>query len=89
MSESIPEYYSDVFYLRSGPWGVATTFSVASPKEDIDGHDVCVVRLSHETAKTLSMMIRQQLKKYERDSKTSIAVPQEVLNSLGLAPEDW
>lgn len=89
MSELLPEYYSDVFSLRSGPWGVATTFSVASPKDGIDGHDVCVLRLSHETAKTLSMMIRQQMKKYERETKTQIAVPQEVLNSLGLAPEDW
>ena len=89
MSESVPEYYSDVFYLRCSPWGVATTFSVASPKEDIDGHDMCVMRLSHETAKTLSMMFRKQLKQYERDSNTSIAVPQEVMNNLGLAAEDW
>ena len=50
MSELIPEYYSDVFYLRSGPWGVATSYSVAAPKEGIGAHDVCVVRLSHETA---------------------------------------
>ena len=89
MSEVTPEYYSDVYYIRSSPWGVAVTFSVASPKDDVDGHDVCIVRLSHETAKTLSMLLSRQLKQYETGTKTTIAVPRDVLNALGLAPEDW
>lgn len=89
MSELIPEYYGDTFSLRSTPWGVALTHSLASPKEGIEDRDVCIVRLSHETAKTLSMMIRQQLKLYERETDTVIAVPQKVMNSLGLANEDW
>ncbi len=89
MDEITPEYYSDVYSIRSSPWGVAVSFSVASPKDDIEGHDVCIVRLSHETAKTLAMMLRRQLRQYERDTKTTIAVPRDVLNALGLAPEDW
>lgn len=89
MGELTPEYYSDVYSLRSSPWGVAITFSVAPPKDGVEGHDVCIVRLSHETAKTLSMMIRRQLKKYERDTRTTIAVPPDVMNQLGLAEEDW
>jgi len=89
MSDAVPEYYGDVYYLRSSPWGVAITFTAQSPKEGITDHDVCVVRLSHETAKTLSMLIRKQLKDYERQTNTAIAVPTKVLNGLGLAPEDW
>lgn len=89
MSEAVPEYYGDVYYLRSSPWGIAITFTASSPKEGIYEHDVCVVRLSHETAKTLSMMIRKQLKQYEKDTETIIAVPQRVMSSLGLAEEDW
>lgn len=89
MGELTPEYYGDVYSIRSSPWGVAITFSVAAPKDGVEGHDVCIVRLSHETAKTLSMMIHKQLKQYERDTSTTIAVPPDVMNQLGLAPEDW
>ena len=89
MSENVPEYYGDVYHLRSTPWGVTVTFGVTPHKEGVEGHDVCVVRMSHETAKTLSMMIRKQLKQYERDTGTTIAVPPNVMNNLGLAPEDW
>ena len=89
MSEVLPEYYGDIYYLRSTPWGVAITFSLASPKEGIEEKDVCIVRLSHETAKTLSMMMRKQLKQYEREMGTIIAVPPQVMNKLGLAEEDW
>ena len=89
MGEMTPEYYSDVYTIRSNPWGVAITFSVGSPKDGVEGHDICIVRLSHETAKTLSMMVRKQLKQYERDTLTMIAVPEDVMNTLSLAPEDW
>lgn len=89
MSEVLPEYYGDVFYLRSTPWGVTITFSLTPPKDGIEERDTCIVRLSHETTKTLSMMMRKQLKQYERDSNTAIAVPSKVMNELGLVEEDW
>ena len=89
MSEIVPEYYGDTYYIRTNPWGVAITFSLAPPKDDVDGHDVCVVRLSHEAAKALAMMIRKQLKQYERDGRTSIAIPPDVMTALGLSPGDW
>lgn len=89
MNEQIPEYYGDVFHLRTSVWGVATTFAVQSPKEGVEGRDICVVRLSHEAAKALAMILRRQLKNYERDSNTVIALPTKVMNELGLAEEDW
>lgn len=89
MSEVIPEYYGDTLYIRSNPWGVAITFSVGAPTDEIDGHNVCVVRLSHETAKVLSMIIRRQLKKYEDDTGIPITVRSEVMKGLDLSPGDW
>lgn len=89
MNEQIPEYYGDVFYLRTSVWGVATTFAVQAPKDGIEAHDICVVRLGHESAKALAMLLRKQLKTYERDSDTVIALPTKVMNELGLASEDW
>jgi hypothetical protein len=89
MSEPVPEYYGDVFSIRTSPWGVAVTFGVAPPTDKIEGHDNCVLRVGHETAKTVAMMLRRQLKQYERDMNAPIAVPQKIMNDLGLAPEDW
>ena len=56
MSEAVPEYYGDIYFLRSTPWGVAITFTASSPKEGVYEHDVCVVRLSHTTAKDISQV---------------------------------
>lgn len=89
MSEAVPEYYGDVLYLRNSAWGFAITFTASPPKDGFEEHDVCVVRLGHETAKTLSMMIRKQLKTYEMDMKATIAIPQHVMDKLGLTEEDW
>lgn len=89
MNEPVPEYYGDVLYLRNSAWGFAITFTASPPKDGFEEHDVCVVRLSHETAKTLSMMIRKQLKQYEAEMKVTITIPQHVMNSLGLTKEDW
>lgn len=68
---------------------MAATFTVQPPKDGIEGHDVCVVRLSHEAAKALAIMLRRQLKNYERDTDTTIALPTKVMSDLGLALEDW
>lgn len=89
MSEVLPEYYGDIFYVRTNQWGIAITFAVSSPKEGVEDHDVCVVRLSHETAKVLAMLIGKQLKNYEKDNHTLLAIPSETMKSLGLSSGDW
>lgn len=85
----VPQYYSDTFYLVTNPWEANIIFTLSPPKEGIAGHNVCVMRLSHETAKALAMMLRQQLKRYERNTGTNIALPTGVMSDLGLASEDW
>jgi hypothetical protein len=91
MNEQLPEYYGDVFQITTNVWGVSLAFGLSAPKpkESAAVRDVCVVRISHETAKALSMMLRQQLKNYERDMQTFIALPSKVMTELGLAMEDW
>jgi hypothetical protein len=89
MSEVLPEYYGDIYYVRTNQWGVAITFAVSSPKEGVNEHDVCIVRLSHEAAKVLAMLIRKQLKHYEKDNDTLVGIPSETMKSLDLPPGDW
>jgi hypothetical protein len=37
----------------------------------------------------MAMLLRRQIKQYEGKSGTEILIPLEVLNDLGLSPEDW
>ena len=89
MTEIIPEYYGDVFYLRTSPWGVAITFGLGPPKDGTAFRDVCTLRLSHETAKALAMILRKQLKDYEKGTAMTICLPTEVVNQLSLSTDDW
>ena len=89
MSEQIPEYYSDIFTVSTNPWGMSITFGLSASKPGAQSHEICTVRVSHETAKVISMMLRNQLKTYERETDTKIALPNKVLNDLSIAPEDW
>jgi hypothetical protein len=89
MSDQTPEYYADVFSVGTSSLGVAITFGAAPPKDEVEGHDICTVRLSHGTAKTMAMGLRRLLRQYERDVKTNIVVPTEMIEELGLALEDW
>jgi hypothetical protein len=89
MSEQVPEYYSDTFFLASNPWSVAITYSLSDSKTGKEGQDVCTVRMSHATAKTLTMLVRKQLKNYEKDTDSTIFIPPNVLNQLNLTDESW
>jgi len=89
MSEVLPEYYGDIYYVRTNQWGVAITFAVSSPKEGVEDRDVCIVRLSHEAAKVLAMLIRKQLKTYEKDNHTLVTIHSETMKSLDLSSGDW
>jgi hypothetical protein len=89
MSEVLPEYYGDIYYVRTNQWGIAVTFALSSPKEGGEDRDVCVVRLSHEAAKVLAMLIRKQLKNYEKDNDTVVTIPSGTLKSLNLTSADW
>jgi len=61
MSE-LPEYFSDVFAIRTSPWGVSLTFGLTPPKEGVQERDVCTIRISHSTAKALSILLQKQIK---------------------------
>ena len=89
MNEPMPEFYSDLFSLRVNPWGVAVTFTLSPPKDGIPEHDLCVVRLSHETAKVLSLMLKRQLKVYEKTAEYTITISTKMMDDLGLSSEAW
>ncbi|KKK76661.1 hypothetical protein LCGC14_2861400 [marine sediment metagenome] len=89
----IPEVYIDQMRLTIGVFGVSVTFSLSEPHPTSAGapkpEDKVRVRMSLEHAKVVAMLLRKQLKQYEENSGTKIAIPARVYTALGVAEEDW
>lgn len=89
---SVPEIYTDVFRFTIGPYGVTFTFGthaphpesgkVAPPKKSL------ILRMSLEQAKVLAMMLRRNLKNYEKRNSLEIALPPQLYTELGLSKEE-
>jgi hypothetical protein len=89
MSE-IPEYYSDAINISLAmPWTVALTFSVRSTKADVEPEPKAIVRMSPEHAKITAMLLRKNIKQYEKQSGTSINLPGDLYTQLKLDSLDW
>ena len=88
-----PDIYVDQMRVTMGTFGVNLTFSLAephpSPGSQIKVEEKVRLRMSLEHAKITAMMLRRQLKEYERASGTVVEIPSNVYTGLGLASEDW
>ncbi len=92
MAEEIPDYYVDSTQMSTTPYGVAisigrTPAHHSGPTPAIP-EQLAVVRMSLEHAKVIAMLLRKQLKSYER-ANGEIPLPPELYTSLGVAREDW
>lgn len=92
----IPDIYADRFRVTITVFGVNMSFGLSQPHPTIAGvaevpdvDDKVRVRVSLEHAKVIAMMLRKQLKMYEKDTGTVIPLPEEVLGNLGLDQEPW
>lgn len=83
------EYFSDVFWTTLTPWSASVTFGLrkASPNEK----DVpkIRVRMPLQQAKALAVILLKTVRKYETDAGVNIELPEKVLESLNIPPEDW
>ena len=93
--QPIPELYADSFRFTVGVYGLAITVGVnpphPEPSKPEPAKDLAVVRISLETAKVLAMLLRRDLKQYERQALggQKIQLPPGVYTQLGIAQGDW
>ena len=92
-ADLVPDVYADQFVVTAAVWGVNLSF-LRNPPHPAPGqapqpHPQAIVRMSLEHAKIMTMLLRQQLLKYERDNGTEILIPQTVYAALGVSREDW
>ena len=89
----VPEFYSDSFRFSVSPYGIAFTFGTnvphPSPGKVTPGKESLVLRMSLEQTKVLAMLLRRNLKNYERENNLEIALPSQLYTQLGIAREDW
>lgn len=89
----IKEIYSDSFRFTVTPYGVNFTFGTniphPSPGKVTPGKDSLILRMSLEQSKVLAMMLRRNLKNYERENGLEIALPSQLYTQLGIARDDW
>lgn len=87
-----PDVYADQFIITTTLWGAALSFLKApphpAPGQAPQAIPQAVVRMSLEHAKVMTMIMRKQVKKWEREN-VEIALPMDALNQMGLSLEDW
>lgn len=87
------DFYTDSFRFSVGAYGVSFTFGLNPPHPDPSktpvAKEIAVVRMSLENAKVLAMLLRRNLKTYEREQSLEIALPPGLYTQLGIAREDW
>lgn len=93
MSE-FADVYSDQFQINVSPYGVTLNFSLTDSTPPSPGvpprvERKATIRLSLEHLKVMTFVLVRQVRQYENQTGTSIQVPVQVLNSLGVSPEDW
>ncbi len=93
MSDSVvPDIYADSTQISTTPYGVIMTLGRtpahhSGPTPAIP-EPLVTARMSLEHAKVIAMLLRKQLKSFER-ANGEIPLPPEVYSTLGVAKEDW
>jgi hypothetical protein len=92
----IPDFYADRMRLTVTVFGVNISFGLGNPhpEQDSSGDLVNVlelvrVRMSLEHAKIMTMLLKKQIKLYENQNETEVAIPKQVLEALNLKDETW
>lgn len=96
-----PDVYADQFTLALTTWGGASLAFLASPgilspeileraKEGLplDTELKAIIRMPIAHAKAMTMLLRQQLKAYEK-ANGAIVIQKDTLKQLGLTKASW
>jgi hypothetical protein len=89
------DVYADQFQVHLSPYGVTLNFFLTTPLPpsgpgpEPPSDRVATIRTSLEHAKVIAYLLYRQLVDYEVQSGVRVMVPGDVLNGLGIGPEDW
>ena len=87
------DQYADQFTVSLSPFGANISFGLReahpTPGRAQQSVPLGTMRMSIEHLKTMTFMLRKQVMNFETETGLHVGVPSNVLNQLGIAPEDW
>ena len=86
--------FTDQFQLNTSPYGATLNFLLSDPIPPSPGTAPKVdrqatIRMSLEHMKVMTFIMLRSIKGYEAQTNTTIQIPNQMLNSIGISPEDW
>ena len=85
----VEEQFSDVFETHVNPWSAVITFGLRATKPEDENKFTSRMRMPLQQAKALAVMLLRSIRGYEVQTETDIDLPKQILDSLGIPPEDW
>jgi len=90
--KDIPEYFIDRLKATFSVYGVNMTFGLSEPHPDLSDPkippketELVRIRMSPQHAKVMVILLEKQLTQFEKELKMKIALPEGLLESLGLS----
>jgi len=88
--KGIPEFYSDMFELVGGPYGVVFNFMKSPPVPRVETKEtIARVRMSWEHAKAMTFIMQRHIRAVEQDTGVSFPIPTKVLSEMNIPGDDW
>ena len=86
--------FIDQFQLNTSPYGATLNFMLTDPMPPSPGTPPksvrqATVRMSLEHMKVMSFIMQRSMKQYEAQTGTTIQIPMQMLNQMGISLEDW
>ena len=86
--------FIDQFQLNTSPYGATLNFMLTDPMPPSPGtppksERQATVRMSLEHMKVMSFIMQRSMKQYEAQTGTTIQIPMQMLNQMGISLEDW
>ena len=86
--------FIDQFQLNTSPYGATLNFMLTDPMPPSPGtppksERQATVRMSLEHMKVMAFIMQRSVKQYEAQTGTTIQIPMQMLNSMGISLEDW
>ncbi len=84
----VEERFSDVFETHLNPWSAVVSFGNRAMKVDDDNIFTIRMRMPLQQAKAMALMLINSINTFEKETNTTIDLPREMVESLGIA-EEW
>lgn len=85
----VDERFSDIVGTHINPWSASISFGLRSNAPDELHKMTTRIRMPLQQAKVLALLLLRGIRQYEEQGQVNIELPPQILQELGIPPEDW